>query len=115
MKRHTHQELDTEVFSIAGHYKVLEEGKMTFGKREFLYVMGGAVVDCSCCGSGGCQFVQVPGYILSWKMLTDANGLAISKVEPIIDPGERKEISKMLARKFPHAQISILSDISTKA
>jgi hypothetical protein len=115
MKRHTHQELDTEVFSIAGHYKVLEEGKMTFGKREFLYVMGGAVVDCSCCGSGGCQFVQVPGYILSWKMLTDANGLSISEVEPITDSGERKEISKMLARKFPHAQISILSDISTKA
>ena len=44
MKRYTHQELDTEVFSIAGHYKVLEEGKMTFGKREFFYVMGGAKV-----------------------------------------------------------------------
>ena len=114
MKRHTHQELDTEVFSIAGHYKVLEEGKMTFGKREFLYVMGGAVVDCSCCGSGGCQFVQVPGYILSWKAQTDMNGLSISEVEPITDSGERKEISKMLARKFPHAQISILSDIPEK-
>ena len=111
MKRYTHQELDTEVFSIAGHYKVLEEGKMTFGKREFLYVMGGAVVDCSCCGSGGCQFVQVPGYILSWKMLTDTNGLAISEVEPIIDPVEQREISKMLARKFPHAQITFSSDI----
>jgi len=114
MKRYTHQELDTEVFSIAGHYKILEEGKMTFGKREFLYVMGGAVVDCSCCGSGGCQFVQVPGYILSWKMLTDTNGLSISEVEPITDSGEQKEISKMLARKFPHAQISISSDIFEK-
>ena len=107
MKNYTHQELDTEVFSIAGHYKILEEGKMTFGKREFLYVMGGAVVDCSCCGSGGCQFVQVPGYILSWKTQTDTNGLSISEVEPITDPGEQKEIGKMLAKKFPHAQISI--------
>lgn len=107
MIRYTHQEPDTEVFSIAGHYKIIEEGKMTFGKREFLYVMGGAVVDCSCCGSGGCQFVQVPGYILSWKAQTGSNGLAISEVEPIIDPGEQEEIVKMLARKFTHAQISI--------
>jgi len=44
MKRHTHQELDTEVFSIAGHYKIIEEGKMTFDNREFFYVMGGAKV-----------------------------------------------------------------------
>ncbi len=107
MIRYTHQEPDTEVFSIAGHYKIIEEGKMTFGNREFLYVMGGAVVDCSCCGSGGCQFIRVPGYILSWKAQTDANGLAISEVEPIIDPGEQREIGKMLATKFPHAQISI--------
>lgn len=114
MNRYIHQEVGTEVHSISGHYEILEEGKMTCGNRDFFYVMGGAAVDCSCCGSGGCQFVQVPGYIISWKTQTDANGLSISEMEPITDPDEQKDIIKMLARKFPYAQISISSDISEK-
>jgi hypothetical protein len=110
MKWYIHQEIGTEIPSIAGHYKILEEGKLAYGNREVLYVMGGAVVDSSCCGTGGCQFVQVRGYITSWKANIDANGFFMSEVEPITDPGEQKEIGNILSRKFPHAQIAISSD-----
>jgi hypothetical protein len=109
MAWYSHQESGTEVTSIAGHYKILEEGRMTYGNREFIYVMGGAMVDSSCCGPAGCQFVQVHGYIISWKQHTDANGLPVSEVERIPDP-EAQEIRCLLAGKFPHAQIVISTD-----
>jgi hypothetical protein len=99
-----------EVTSIAGHYKILEEGKMAYGNREVLYVMGGAVVDSACCGPGGCQFVHVPGYIVSWKVHTDAAGLFMSEVEPITNSEEQKEVRNVLVRKFPHAQVTISFD-----
>lgn len=110
MKWHTHQELEREILSIAGHYKILEEGKIAYGNREFLYIMGGAAVESACCGSGGCQFVHVPGYIISWKTQTTAEGLFMSEVEPVAPLRERQGIRRLLAAKFPHAQITVSFD-----
>lgn len=78
---------------------------MTFEGRDFLYVMGAAIIDSSCCGPGGCQFLSVPGYIVSWKSRVNEDGLFMSEVEPITDESERKQIRNLTKGLFPHAHV----------
>ena len=75
MGQYTHEDLSKEIRSISGHYRYIEEMILPFRGRDVLYIMGVGVVDNSCCGAGGCLFVRVPGYIVSWKNRTDENGV----------------------------------------
>lgn len=109
MERYVHQEPGTEVRSISGYYTIQEEGRRENKGRQILYIVGAAVVDNSCCGSGGWRFLQVPGYIISWKTQKNDEGLFISEVEPILDEDERKEIQRILDKDYPQSQIIILS------
>ncbi|MBN1613292.1 MAG: hypothetical protein JW950_02380 [Deltaproteobacteria bacterium] len=106
MAQYIHQGEGTEIQSITGHYTVLEEGQLKQGDRPFLYVMGAAVVDSSCCGTGGGRFLNVPGYILSWKQNETIDGFAISEVEPVVNEEDRKAIKAILDRKFPNSQVN---------
>jgi hypothetical protein len=108
MAQYIHQEEGTEIQSITGHYNILEEGRLMQGERPFLYVMGAAVVDSSCCGTGGCRFLNVPGYILSWKERQSAEGVPISEVEPVANEEDRKAIKSLLDQMFPNSQVSFL-------
>ena len=54
---------------------------------------------------GGCIFIDIPGYLLSWKHGKDESGLDVSEVEPIVDPEEKSEIAKILESSYPLAQI----------
>jgi hypothetical protein len=99
---HIHQDPDQEVRSIAGYYKVLEEGRLALDGREVLYIVEIAHVETSCCGSGGIGFILIPGYIISWKSCRDEAGLCVSEVERIVDPEIRKRISGLLKKQYPY-------------
>lgn len=100
---YVHQVKGEEIPSIAGRYTILEEGIISFEGKQILYVMGGAMADTSCCGSGGCHFVRIPGYLLSWKSRKNKKGYYMSKVIPVTDEGEQQKIRAYVKERFPHA------------
>jgi hypothetical protein len=105
MPEYMHQEPGTEVRFIAGHYTIVEEGRLTYCGREVLYVVGIAVVGSNCCGVQGCRFVNIPGYIGAWKRRLSDGVTPMSVVEPIEDGNEQLEIREMLELRFPYSQI----------
>ncbi len=106
MEKYIHEDLNEEVHSISGYYLYIEEGTLSFKGRNVLYLSGVGVVDNSCCGAGGCPFVRVPGYVVSWKDKTDAAGRAVTTVEPVTDEADKKEIQRLLDSRYPYSQIS---------
>lgn len=106
MEDYTHHEIGEEVHFIAGHYEIVEEGRLTHAGKEFLYLLGVATIDNSCCGYTGCRFLFIPGYIHSWKMKTNAQGRLVSDVEPIKDQGKQAAIRAFLDARYPYAQIN---------
>ncbi|MBW2636754.1 MAG: hypothetical protein JRC86_04400 [Deltaproteobacteria bacterium] len=105
MKRYTHQELHSEVKSISGGYSYVMEELLSYKGRDVLCVVGEGHVDNSCCGVGGCIFIDIPGYVLSLKNEKDESGLDVSEVEPISDLDEKSEIARILESSYPMAQI----------
>ncbi|MFA4917220.1 MAG: hypothetical protein WC560_11210 [Syntrophales bacterium] len=81
---------------------------MTHRGKEFLYAMGMAVVDNACCGAGTWQFLNVPGYIISWKEKNNADGFPVSEVESIRNEDEQREIRERLKVNFPDAQVNFI-------
>ena len=106
MIEHIHQPPGTEIRSISGQYTITEEGRMHYQGRMLLYVVGAAVVDNACCGTGGCRFIHVEGYITAWKHRTGPGGFSVSDVEPVADPKDCKTIRTLLEKQFPYSQIS---------
>jgi hypothetical protein len=106
MRQYTHEEMGKEVRSVAGYYTITEEERLKYRGREILCVAGVAVIDNSCCGVGGCSFVNVPGYIVSWRNETGDSLSPVSEVEPIKDKEDQEEIKELLTEKYPHAQIN---------
>jgi hypothetical protein len=106
MTEHIHQPPGTEVQAIGGHYTILEEGRMNHGGRILLYWVGVAVVDRSCCGTGGCRFVHVPGYVTAWHNRTRPDSLPVSTVEPVADQSDQRVIKALLDQQYPYSQVS---------
>jgi hypothetical protein len=102
---YVHKEPGTEVRFIAGHYTIIEEGRIAHGGRELVYVVGIATVGNSCCGTQGCRFVNIPGYCVVWKHRLSESGIPVSVVDPVESEAEQAEIREMLARLYPHSQI----------
>ena len=105
---YVHSQLNTEIESISGHYVIEKETKLEYREREVLVVFGYAVIDKSCCGSGGCRFAQVPGYIVHWENGAAPDGSPVSEVEPIEAENERSEIHELIDRAEPHCQVNFL-------
>jgi hypothetical protein len=93
---YVHEEMNQEVNTISGRYVLYKEARLFFHDREILYIVGYAVIDNSCCGSGGCGFAVVPGYIISWRSKTNDQGIHISQLEPIRDQTTRREVSQLI-------------------
>jgi hypothetical protein len=108
MKSYTHKEMETEIRSISGYYRYLGEIQLNIDGRKVLCTEGVGVIDSSCCGTGGCYFFEVAGYIVSWKKGIDGSGHAISDVIPVEDEEERKQIKKELQKIYPQAQVNFI-------
>ena len=91
-----HRELDQEVTSITGSYRLVKEIRLPFQGGEVLVLVGHAAFDTSCCGAGGCAYALVPGYVTSWKSVTNQEGLQVSEVEPIRDIGVQEALRRRL-------------------
>jgi hypothetical protein len=105
MPEYLHQEPGTEVRFIAGHYTIVEEERLAYCGRDILYVVGIAAVGSACCGTQGCRFVNIPGYIVAWKSRISESAMPVSIVEPIESETEQSGIREMLDRRFPYSQI----------
>lgn len=103
---YTHSQIGEEIQFISGYYVVDEERKIPFGDRELLVVFGHAIVDNSCCGTSGCRYAFIPGYVVSWKGKKNEEGVEVSEVEPVSDQDERLEIQKYLREKEVVQQVN---------
>ena len=103
LKDYIHPVLNEEIRTISGHYILSRENRLTFNDRQVLYLIGCAVVDSSCCGTGGWAYALVPGYIRQWKYKLNAGNLSVTQVEPIRDQGERQQL-QLLIKKIEGVQ-----------
>ena len=94
--KYTHLELSKDVHTIAGYYTPLKEVRLKYNSREVLYVVGQAVIESSCCGTGSWGYVLVPGYLVNWQNKTNEAGLPVSEVEPISDGVSRNDIREII-------------------
>ncbi|MFC1980713.1 hypothetical protein ACFLVN_00480 [Chloroflexota bacterium] len=95
MGKYTHLELDEDIKTIAGYYTPIKEVRLKYDSREVLYMLGEAVIESSCCGSGNWTYVLVPGYIVNWQNEKNENGLPVSEVERISDTRAQTVIKKI--------------------
>ena len=96
---YVHHELNREVTAIGGHYVLTRQARMPFQGREILYVIGYAVLDTTCCGTGGLAYALVPGFILDWQGSKNEDGLDVSLVEPIRDQDVQREIRRLIGER----------------
>lgn len=97
-RTYVHRKLGGSVTAIGGHYVFDKEALLQLDRRSVLYLVGHAVLDTSCCGSGGCGYVLVLGYIEQWKTRIDEAGYAMTEVIPVHDQQERQRIATLIKK-----------------
>lgn len=102
MLEFTHPTLNTEITAIGGHYVFIKEGRLDYRTDQILYHVGYAVIDSSCCGTGGAAYASVAGFIRSWHCGDADNGRPISRIEPIQNRAVQNAI-----RRIIHARESV--------
>jgi len=99
----SHPELNVQVAAIGGSYFLLKEERLQLNREEVLYLIGTAIFDTTCCGTGGCAYALVPGFIRRWHYKSDINSRPVSLVKPVSDERIRKKIREMVFKKeFVH-------------
>ena len=101
-----HPELGREVTAIGGHYVFGKEIRLPYNHRNLLYFVGYAVLDSTCCGVGGTAYVLVPGFIRQWKYKKNHNDCLISKMDPIRNHIDQKDIRKCIQNKEKVFQVT---------
>ncbi len=97
MSKYTHLELDKDVeIGIGGYYTPEREVRLKCNGREVLYVIGKAVVESSCCGTGNWVYAIVPGYIINWQNTKNETGLPVSEIAPISDKEVQEKIRRII-------------------
>jgi hypothetical protein len=104
----SHPELNVQVTAIGGSYFMLKEDRLHFNDEEILYLVGTAIFDTTCCGTGGCAYALVPGLIRKWHYKTDANSHPVSQVKPICQEWMRKKIREMIFKKESVYQVDFI-------
>jgi hypothetical protein len=99
IQEYVHQELNQEVTAIGGYYLLVKEVRLPFHGREVLYLVGHAAFDTTCCGTGGCAYALVPGFIAKWEYRTNEEGLAVSQVEPIHDGNIQEQVRRLIDQR----------------
>jgi hypothetical protein len=101
-----HQEIGQEIRSISGCLSVFEEYQLPYQGRKVLCIVYVGIIDNACCGAGGCISIEVPGYLVSQQLEKDDQGRMVSRVMPVEEEQDKAEISAILSKRYPHAQIS---------
>lgn len=94
--KYSHLELGKDIpAGIAGYYTPYKEVRLEFGGRQVLYVVGRAVLEASCCGTGNWIYATVPGFVASWHA-SESAGVPVSEVEPVTDESERQQVARII-------------------
>jgi hypothetical protein len=96
---YTHLKTGEDIFFISGYYTPSKEVRLSYRGREVLYVVGQAVIESSCCGSGRWEYALVPGYVISWQDRKNEAGLPVSRVEPIRDKKTQDEVTTVIQER----------------
>jgi hypothetical protein len=109
LKDYIHAVLNQEIRTISGHYILSRENRLLFNDQQVLYFIGCAVVDSSCCGTGGCAYALVPGYIRQWKYKLNAGNLPVTQVEPIRDKDVRLALRLLIKEEELVQQVNFIA------
>jgi hypothetical protein len=108
-RKFVHPRLNLQVKAIGGRYVLLKEDRLSLEGEEVLFLTGVAVFDSTCCGSGGCSYAIVPGFVRKWKYQTDHEGNPVSLVSPVPEGPAREKIKTMILNKEPVYQVDFSS------
>lgn len=105
---YVHYPLNEEITAIGGHYVITEEVTLDYEGRRVFYTVGYGVMDTTCCGTGGCGYATVYGDIADWKQSQNGEGLPVSKMHPIRDEREKREIRDKVNSRETVQQVNFL-------
>ncbi len=108
MTDYIHQPLNQEIVAIGGRYILFKEVRLKMMEGEVLYLVGCAMVDSSCCGTAGCGYALVQGFVRDWQYRCDKDGSPISRVERIQDEALQAEIGALIRKKEMVTQVNFL-------
>ena len=97
-RTYTHAAIGREIEAIGGHYVVESEDRLAFEGRDVLVARGYMVIDRSCCGTGGCGFALVPGYVVCWQGSLNEEGDVVTEVEPVREEREKEDLRRLMLR-----------------
>ncbi len=106
MSHYTHRPLGLEVHSISGYYTIDEEKRISFRGREVLVARGCWAVENSCCGTGGCGFALVPGYVLEWQTSRNERGEPVTEIEPVRDEEAKQALRRLIQESEKVPQVN---------
>lgn len=105
MREYVHREPGMESAALPWPCRVVEEGRMSLGGREFLYMVGDATIGSACVGAGSLRYVYVPGFVTAWRSRRGGAGEAVSLVDPVRDGDDQAAIRRLLAGRHPSLQV----------
>ncbi len=105
---YVHHELNEEITAIGGHYVTTKEYRIPVDNREALVTVGYGVMDTTCCGTGGCAYATVHGYVEKWKSETNEDGLEVTRVMPIRDEQIQKKLKSSILNSEQVQQVNFL-------
>jgi len=105
---YVHNLLNEEVIAIGGHYVVTKEIRFPTDGEDILYTIGYGVMDTTCCGTGGCAYATVHGFIVDWKGKQNREGLPVTIIQPIRDNQLKKELHEKILSEEIVQQVNFM-------
>ena len=91
--------MNQEITAIGGGYVLTKEVRLPCGDKDLFCVTGYVVIDSSCCGTGGCGYALVPGFVEQWKVRENTDGLSVSQIEAIRDKEVQEKVRSLIMEK----------------
>lgn len=99
LNEYRHKELNREYRFISGYCVFTDEIRMVFEGRALLYLIGHGVLDTACCGTTGCGYALVQGFVIKWKYKKNIDGHFVSQLTPVRKPGLRLRIQNEILKR----------------
>ena len=91
--------------SIAGEFALQSEHRLRVDGREVLFLVGVASVDSACCGTSGCRYALVPGFVAAFHSGKTDAGVPTSEVELIRAEADRRAVRRAIEERFTLNQV----------
>jgi hypothetical protein len=105
---YVHHDLNEEITAIGGHYVTTKEIRLPVKEKVVFYTVGYGVMDTTCCGTGGCGYATVYGYIVDWKKKKNTDGLEVTILESLGDENLRTRLKNDILKSETVQQVNFL-------